>query len=63
MRTTLIKLTQAAILGFAPLSSLPLPWRKTERSIRFQAPAEPNAIKLGTGGVENQPAQETWFRQ
>lgn len=27
------------------------------------APAEPNAILLGTGGVENQPASETWFRQ
>jgi acetyl esterase/lipase len=26
-------------------------------------PAEPNAIPLGTGGVENQPASETWFRQ
>ncbi|EON75636.1 hypothetical protein ADIS_3856 [Lunatimonas lonarensis] len=26
-------------------------------------PEEPNAIPLGTGGVENQPAQETWFRQ
>lgn len=29
----------------------------------LQAPAEPNAILLGTGGVENQPAKETWFRQ
>jgi acetyl esterase/lipase len=29
----------------------------------LQAPAEPNAIPLGTGGVENQPAPETWFRQ
>lgn len=27
------------------------------------APAEPNAIPLGTGGVDNQPAKETWFRQ
>jgi acetyl esterase/lipase len=27
------------------------------------APAEPNAIPLGTGGVEGQPAPETWFRQ
>lgn len=27
------------------------------------APAEPNAIVLGTGGVENQPATESWFRQ
>lgn len=29
----------------------------------LDAPAEPNAIPLGTGGVDNQPAQETWFRQ
>lgn len=27
------------------------------------APAEPNAISLGTGGVEGQTAPETWFRQ
>lgn len=27
------------------------------------APAEPNAIPLGTGGVEGQPSPETWFRQ
>ncbi len=26
-------------------------------------PAEPNAILLGTGGVANQPATESWFRQ
>jgi len=25
--------------------------------------AEPNAIKLGTGGVANQPASESWFKQ
>lgn len=29
----------------------------------LQAPAEPNAILLGTGGVEGQTAPETWFRQ
>jgi acetyl esterase/lipase len=29
----------------------------------LETPAEPNAIPLGTGGVENQPAPETWFRQ
>ncbi|KAA9130589.1 alpha/beta hydrolase fold domain-containing protein [Marinihelvus fidelis] len=29
----------------------------------LDAPAEPNAIPLGTGGVEDQPASETWFRQ
>lgn len=29
----------------------------------LDAPAEPNAILLGTGGVKDQPAKETWFRQ
>ncbi|GEO03250.1 hypothetical protein AAE02nite_09140 [Adhaeribacter aerolatus] len=29
----------------------------------LKAPAEPNAIKLGTGGVDGQKAPETWFRQ
>lgn len=29
----------------------------------LDAPAEPNAIPLATGGVDNQPAKETWFRQ
>jgi len=29
----------------------------------LDAPAEPRAILLGTGGVDDQPAKETWFRQ
>jgi acetyl esterase/lipase len=29
----------------------------------LDAPAEPKAILLGTGGVKDQPAKETWFRQ
>lgn len=29
----------------------------------LEAPNEPNAIPLGTGGVDDQPANETWFRQ
>src|SRR5690606_7858585 len=29
----------------------------------IEAPKEPNAIPLNTGGVENQPAKESWFRQ
>ncbi|MCP9766523.1 alpha/beta hydrolase [Lacihabitans sp. LS3-19] len=29
----------------------------------LETPSEPKAIQLGTGGVENQPASETWFRQ
>jgi acetyl esterase/lipase len=30
---------------------------------QIQAPAEPNAIPLETGGVEGQAAQETWYEQ
>jgi acetyl esterase/lipase len=29
----------------------------------IDAPPEPNAISLDTGGVENQPEKESWFRQ
>jgi len=29
----------------------------------LETPTEPNAIKLATGGVKDQPASETWFRQ
>lgn len=29
----------------------------------LEAPKEPNAIPLGTGGVKDQPASESWFRQ
>ncbi|HET9864797.1 MAG TPA: alpha/beta hydrolase [Steroidobacteraceae bacterium] len=29
----------------------------------IEAPAEPNAIPLGTGGVEGQTAQESWYKQ
>lgn len=29
----------------------------------LEAPDEPNAIPLNTGGVENQPAEESWFKQ
>jgi acetyl esterase/lipase len=29
----------------------------------LEAPAEPDAITLGTGGVKDQPAKESWFRQ
>lgn len=29
----------------------------------IDAPKEPNAIPLNTGGVENQPTKESWFRQ
>src|SRR3954462_5126943 len=30
---------------------------------QIEAPAEPNAIPLNTGGVEGQSAKETWYKQ
>src|SRR3954462_96261 len=30
---------------------------------QIEAPAEPNAIPLNTGGVEGQTAKETWYKQ
>jgi hypothetical protein len=33
------------------------------KMLPIDAPDEVSAIALGTGGVENQPATESWFRQ
>lgn len=54
LRSTLLAfLLTATASAFAQDGSiLPIP-----------APSEPLAIKLNTGGVDNQPATESWFRQ
>jgi acetyl esterase/lipase len=62
MSKTLNKLTKAVLLA----SSLVITTIATAQDgtiYPLTAPAEPNAIPLGTGGVEGQPAPETWFRQ
>jgi acetyl esterase/lipase len=56
-----IRLTQTVILASILVATVAFAQDGTIYPL--QAPAEPNAIKLGTGGVENQPASETWFRQ
>lgn len=33
------------------------------QNLTLIAPAEPNAIPLGTGGVDNQSASESWYSQ
>ena len=59
IRTT----TLASLLVFAA-SVLAAPALAQDGTIYpLEAPAEPNAIPLGTGGVEGQTAPETWFRQ
>lgn len=59
---TLLKFTQTAALA-ALLACAASALAQDGTIYPLEAQAEPNAIPLGTGGVENQPAKETWFRQ
>ena len=62
MTNTFLKMTKAAalasVLGFAASA-----FAEDGTILPFEAPPEPNAIPLGTGGVKDQPAPESWFRQ
>lgn len=62
MPTTYIKLRNTAFMALLFLiTSVAIAQDGTIYPL--QAPAEPNAIPLNTGGVKDQPAPETWFRQ
>lgn len=62
MTKTLNKLTQTVMLA-SLLVITTIAVAQDGTIYPLTAPAEPNAIPLGTGGVEGQPAPETWFRQ
>lgn len=62
MQNAFLKLTQTVTIACA-LFSTTVTLAQDGTIYPLENPAEPNAIKLGTGGVENQPASETWFRQ
>ena len=59
---TFRKLTKTAALA-ALLASAASAFAQDGTIHPLEAPAEPGAIPLNTGGVENQPAEESWFRQ
>jgi acetyl esterase/lipase len=59
---SLNNLAKTSILGFL-LFYAELTMAQDGTIYPLDSPAEPNAIPLGTGGVDNQPASETWFRQ
>lgn len=59
---TLLRLTNTTILT-SVLALTALTHAQDGTIYPLDAPAEPNAILLYTGGVENQPASESWFRQ
>ncbi|GGY70778.1 hypothetical protein GCM10011613_14100 [Cellvibrio zantedeschiae] len=50
------------LLGFIWLGSTAV-FAQDGKMYPMDAPKEPRAIPLGTGGVANQPAKESWFRQ
>jgi acetyl esterase/lipase len=60
-QTFITKSKTALLAGFFAVATLAIAQDGTIYPL--EAPPEPNAILLGTGGVENQPARETWFRQ
>ncbi|WP_161890767.1 alpha/beta hydrolase [Pontibacter russatus] len=62
MAYKLMKLAKTCIMA-ASLVSAASAMAQDGTIYPLETPAEPKAIPLGTGGVEGQPASETWFRQ
>lgn len=60
---TLKNLARIAMLAYCSLVFVEITMAQDGTIYPLSTPAEPNAILLGTGSVENQPASETWFRQ
>jgi len=58
----LLKLTKSAALA-SVLALASHAFAQDGTIYPLEAPAEPNAIPLNTGGVKDQPAKESWFRQ
>lgn len=62
MTTTHLKLFKSFIL-IAIVFLTSITYAQDGTIYPLETPGEPNAIPLNTGGVENQPASETWFKQ
>jgi acetyl esterase/lipase len=62
MTNTFLKMTKAAALA-SVLGFVFSAFAQDGTIYPLEAPAEPNAIALGTGSVKDQPAPESWFRQ
>jgi acetyl esterase/lipase len=50
-------------IGFAALLASSTAFAQEAPKTQMEAPAEPNAIALDTGGVEGQAAKESWYQQ
>jgi len=62
MQQQLTKFLRSMVFGLICLNSAAV-FAQDGKMYPMDAPNEPGAIPLNTGGVENQPAQESWFRQ
>ncbi len=62
MKRFLNSMTRITLLGFLLTISF-CSMAQDGTIYPLEAPDEPNAISLITGGVEDQPASESWFRQ
>ena len=62
MQLKIKKLSKISVL-FCLLLNSSLIYAQDGTIYPLETPKEPNAIPLNTGGVENQPASETWFKQ
>ncbi|MBV8502330.1 MAG: alpha/beta hydrolase fold domain-containing protein [Paucibacter sp.] len=60
MRTALLSAGTALVLLLTPATCA---FAQDGALHPLQPPAEPESIRLGSGGVEQQPAPEGWFRQ
>jgi len=60
-----MSITRSAIIaaGFAALLTATAARSQEPPKTQIEAPAEPNAIPLDTGGVVGQTAKETWYKQ
>nr|WP_324257961.1 alpha/beta hydrolase [Cellvibrio fontiphilus] len=62
MQQQLTTFLRSMVFGLICLNSAAV-FAQDGKMYPMDAPNEPGAIPLNTGGVENQPAQESWFRQ
>jgi acetyl esterase/lipase len=62
MKSILVKLSQAAAVASLLIFAASA-YAQDGTIYPLDAPAEPGAIPLNTGGVADQPAKESWFRQ
>jgi acetyl esterase/lipase len=62
MRRQLNVFLKLLVLGVVYLNSAAT-FAQDGKMYPIDAPKEPNAIPLNTGGVDDQPAKESWFRQ